>query len=100
VKFFYFVKFFYVSRANKTLKNWSKNYTNNYYLKSRPDQALEGITVALFDKLRSTADFFMQLMNNFSEDAEHLQDHSLIEKIKNLKLDLNRSIEICNKSKH
>jgi hypothetical protein len=59
---------------------------------------LAAATLALFDKLRSSADFFMELLTTVGEGAELQQDLALIERIKNMKLDLNKSIEMYNRS--
>ncbi|KAL7074003.1 hypothetical protein ACQ4LE_006503 [Meloidogyne hapla] len=68
----------------------------------RPDsvreQALGQLVCALFDKLRTTADVFAQIHSGIAgEDAQNSEQIKLVEKIKNLKLDLNRSIELYNK---
>lgn len=66
----------------------------------RPDSAkeiaLESITLALFEKLRTTVDFFASfpILSDVCEDPEQRQ---LIEKIRNLNLDLNRSMEALHK---
>nr|CAD2187288.1 unnamed protein product [Meloidogyne enterolobii] len=68
----------------------------------RPDSvrehALGQLLCALFDKLRTTADVFAQIHSGIAgEDAQNSEQIKLVERIKNLKLDLNRSIEVYNK---
>lgn len=58
---------------------------------------LAAATLALFDKFRSSADFFMELLTTVGEGAELQQDLALVERIKNMKLDLNKSIEMYNR---
>ena len=66
------------------------------------EQAFGQLVCALFDKLRTTADVFAQIHSGiaYDDDAQNFEQIKLVEKIKNLKLDLNRSIELYNKSEN
>lgn len=65
---------------------------------SEREHSLGLLLYALFDRLRTTSDNFTQIYSKMANDAQNAEQIKLVEKIKDLRLDLNRSIEFYSKS--
>ncbi|KAF7634943.1 hypothetical protein Mgra_00005688 [Meloidogyne graminicola] len=64
---------------------------------SEREHSLGLLLYALFDRLRTTSDNFTQIYSKMANDAQNAEQIKLVEKIKDLRLDLNRSIEFYSK---